>query len=283
MVVSDLLGFSDSDYAYNQSRAHSADIFFLKMRAWFWGSCSTLAMFLIGNIMGVFDIKSKNKSLISNYKNIQRHFEIKAMKNPPDVFSSSCFTINKETFFECGGFNEDFGKNPTEDNEFYFRLIKKKFFIRYNTRFSFFHNKKMSLKKLFYDDFTRAKAIIHNIFGNLGEKRDSLGIEELIKWIFELSTGCLIPIILFLLPVSFLFLGLIYLKLILTTLFLSILIMVYINYEFLNFSLKTGGFLMLFSHLFLRIFEMVTAVLGIFVSIFQLVLKYFNRIKHNKI
>ena len=55
----------------------------------------------------------------------------------------------------------------------------------------------MSLKKLFYDDFTRAKAIIHNIFGNLGEKRDSLGIEELIKWIFELSTGCLIPIILF--------------------------------------------------------------------------------------
>jgi|TARA_B100000085_G_C18256017_1_gene396072 hypothetical protein len=56
LVVSDLLGFSDSDYAYNQSRAHSADIFFLKMRAWFWGGCSTLAMFLIGNIMGVFDI-----------------------------------------------------------------------------------------------------------------------------------------------------------------------------------------------------------------------------------
>lgn len=56
MVVGDLLGFSDSDYAYNQSRAHSADIFFLKMRAWFWGGFSTLAMFLIGNIMGVFDI-----------------------------------------------------------------------------------------------------------------------------------------------------------------------------------------------------------------------------------
>ena len=56
MVLSDLMGFSDSDYAYNQSRAHSADIFFLKMRAWFWGGFSTLAMFLIGNIMGVFDI-----------------------------------------------------------------------------------------------------------------------------------------------------------------------------------------------------------------------------------
>ncbi len=50
------MGFSDSDYAYNQQRAHSADLFFIKMRAWFWGSFATLSMFLIGNIMGVFDI-----------------------------------------------------------------------------------------------------------------------------------------------------------------------------------------------------------------------------------
>ena len=56
MVFGDLMGFSESDYAYNTQRAHSADIFFLKMRAWFWGGFSTLAMFLIGNIMGVFDI-----------------------------------------------------------------------------------------------------------------------------------------------------------------------------------------------------------------------------------
>ena len=53
MVVSDLLGFSDSDYAYNTQRAHSADIFFMRMRAWFWGSCSTLFFFLVGNILGV--------------------------------------------------------------------------------------------------------------------------------------------------------------------------------------------------------------------------------------
>mgnify|MGYP003126770051 FL=1 len=56
MVVGDILGFSDSDYAYNQSRAHSADMFFIKMRAWFWGSCAALSALLIGNIMGVFDI-----------------------------------------------------------------------------------------------------------------------------------------------------------------------------------------------------------------------------------
>ena len=56
MVVADLLGFSDSDYAYNQSRAHSADMFFQRMRMLFWGSCATLSALLIGNIMGVFDI-----------------------------------------------------------------------------------------------------------------------------------------------------------------------------------------------------------------------------------
>ena len=56
MVISDLMGFSDSDYACNQQRAHSADIFFLKIRAWIWGSCIALGSLLVGNIMGVFDI-----------------------------------------------------------------------------------------------------------------------------------------------------------------------------------------------------------------------------------
>ena len=56
MVLGDIMGFSDSDYAYNAQRAHSADIFFLKMRAFFWGFCACLSGFLIGNILGVFDI-----------------------------------------------------------------------------------------------------------------------------------------------------------------------------------------------------------------------------------
>ena len=56
MVFGDIMGFSDSDYAYNQQRAHSADIFFLKMRMLFWGSCACLSGFLVGNILGVFDI-----------------------------------------------------------------------------------------------------------------------------------------------------------------------------------------------------------------------------------
>jgi len=55
-MLGDIMGMSDSDFMYNQSRAHSADIFFLKMRAWFWGSCATLSALLIGNIAGVFDI-----------------------------------------------------------------------------------------------------------------------------------------------------------------------------------------------------------------------------------
>ena len=56
MVLGDLRGCSDSDYAYNQQRAHSADIFFLKMRMFFWGTCLGLSSFLIGNILGVFDV-----------------------------------------------------------------------------------------------------------------------------------------------------------------------------------------------------------------------------------
>ena len=56
MVLGDLMGFSDSDYAYNQTRAHSADIWFLKLRAWTWGITATVAALCIGNIAGVFGI-----------------------------------------------------------------------------------------------------------------------------------------------------------------------------------------------------------------------------------
>lgn len=56
MVFGDIMGLSDSDYAYQQQRAHSADMFFVKMRFWFWGSCIALSSLLIGNILGVFDI-----------------------------------------------------------------------------------------------------------------------------------------------------------------------------------------------------------------------------------
>ncbi len=56
MVFGDIMGFSETDYVYNQSRAHSADMFFVKMRYFFWGLTASISCFFIGNIMGVFDI-----------------------------------------------------------------------------------------------------------------------------------------------------------------------------------------------------------------------------------
>ena len=55
-ILPNILGVDEQGLAYDITRAHSADIWFLKMRAWFWGFCACLSGFLIGNIMGVFDI-----------------------------------------------------------------------------------------------------------------------------------------------------------------------------------------------------------------------------------
>ena len=55
-MLNDLMGLTDNDYIYNQSRAHSADIWFLKARAWFWAITTATASLLIGNICGVFGI-----------------------------------------------------------------------------------------------------------------------------------------------------------------------------------------------------------------------------------
>ena len=47
-----LFGVDEQALAYDLSRAHSADVFFLKMRAWLWGVCAVTFFFLVGNIMG---------------------------------------------------------------------------------------------------------------------------------------------------------------------------------------------------------------------------------------
>ncbi len=231
-------------------------------------------------IMGVFDIKEENNYPISNYKNMQRHFEIKAMKNPPEVFSSSCFTIRKKAFIECGGFNDIFGKTPTEDNEFFFRLLKKNLFIKYNTSFCFFHNKKMSLKQLSYDDFKRAKAIIFNLAGLLGEKRNNISQKEKFRWIIELTSGNCLTIILISLPRSILILQLDHIKISLLGILIFSFIITSINYKFLKYSLHKGGIRMLINHFLLRVFEMTIATTGIMVSFFDLILLWLKNIKN---
>ncbi len=47
-----LLGVDEQSLAYDLSRAHSADIFFLKVRYWLWGVSATVFFFLVGNILG---------------------------------------------------------------------------------------------------------------------------------------------------------------------------------------------------------------------------------------
>ena len=51
-----LLWDDETAISYDLQRAHSADVWFLKMRAWFWGITSSVAALLLGNIMRVFDI-----------------------------------------------------------------------------------------------------------------------------------------------------------------------------------------------------------------------------------
>lgn len=51
-----LLGVDEQSLAYDLSRAHSADVFFIKIRFWIWGTVTAVATFLIGNIMGALGI-----------------------------------------------------------------------------------------------------------------------------------------------------------------------------------------------------------------------------------
>tara|TARA_R110000824_G_scaffold196128_3_gene379154 strand:+ start:131 stop:355 length:225 start_codon:yes stop_codon:yes gene_type:complete len=52
----DIFGVDEQRQAYDMSRAHSADIWFLKVRAWAWGITLGVAALLIGNILGALGI-----------------------------------------------------------------------------------------------------------------------------------------------------------------------------------------------------------------------------------
>lgn len=51
-IIPNILGVDEQGLAYDITRAHSADIWFLKMRAWFWGITVAVFMLLLGNIIG---------------------------------------------------------------------------------------------------------------------------------------------------------------------------------------------------------------------------------------
>jgi len=51
-----VFGFDETAMAYDLQRAHSADVWFIKVRAWFWAITATTAGVLVGNILGVFGV-----------------------------------------------------------------------------------------------------------------------------------------------------------------------------------------------------------------------------------
>ena len=55
-MLLDLFGLDESSIAYDMTRAHSADMLFLKARAFMWCITIGVASLLIGNICGVFGI-----------------------------------------------------------------------------------------------------------------------------------------------------------------------------------------------------------------------------------
>ncbi len=58
MVSEILFGMDESTLAYDLQRAHSADIWFLRARFWFWSIVAVLSSFVIGQAMAILGINT---------------------------------------------------------------------------------------------------------------------------------------------------------------------------------------------------------------------------------
>ena len=54
MVSEILFGMDETTLAYDLQRAHSADVWFLRARFWFWGILCSVVSFFIGHAVSLF-------------------------------------------------------------------------------------------------------------------------------------------------------------------------------------------------------------------------------------
>ena len=58
MVSEILFGMDESTLAYDLQRAHSADIWFLRARFWFWGGVASLTSFILGQAFAIAGVNT---------------------------------------------------------------------------------------------------------------------------------------------------------------------------------------------------------------------------------
>ena len=58
MVSEILFGMDESTLAYDLQRAHSADIWFLRARFWFWGAVACACSFVLGLAMAIAGVNT---------------------------------------------------------------------------------------------------------------------------------------------------------------------------------------------------------------------------------
>jgi len=108
---------------------------------------------------------------------------------PVDWVTGAALMIPAGLFSEVGGFDEEFGRTPCEDNEFYFRLVRDGHVLERDLDFRFVHDKAQTLWELLVDGVRRSEAIALNRRGLLGYPGDPWMPAEKREMLLELASG----------------------------------------------------------------------------------------------
>ncbi len=121
-------------------------------------------------VQGVYSFESSQRTFLSIYKHLYICYIQERQPYGIGDFSGFFVCINKDIFFDCGGFNEALRASANEDTEFGLRLIAKgyKFFtdkkikLRHNHGYSF----KAFIKMEYFRSLNQAIILLSNIFRN---------------------------------------------------------------------------------------------------------------------
>jgi len=186
-------------------------------------------------VVGILTPEIRYKNYSSNLKNLYMNYVFYKMPPSTSFFYTSIASIKKKIFEEVGGFDENFGKIPCEDNELGLRLSSKcKIKLLYGLEVE--HVRHFNFISLLKKDFLIASSLIRT---NLRYKSSKIKINKKdIPTLKSFTSSIGLSGVL----LSFLFLSLFNIYFLYFSIFLTLLILI-INSSFLFFLMKKKGFL----------------------------------------
>lgn len=122
-------------------------------------------------VQGTFSDVCPFANYFSQYKNLYNRFVLNQLPDWIDTTFTSITAVRKEAFLNCGGFDENIRGASIEDRTLGRHLIQHGYRIRLDRSLEVVHNKKLTFRRFFQNQFRRSRDLAKLLLRNRSEPK----------------------------------------------------------------------------------------------------------------